>query len=131
MADALSCHHHRQQVFPRSAILAMAAAAAATARDDASNAQPALCNISLLAALPVSGALMQTAFILELGSASGALVFSSQLSAQRTAHLSSMVHSTGLVSPPWFSSNCTFRMLTKLDLQSTGLSQSHAWYMPP
>lgn len=98
MADAVSCSHHRQQVLPRSAMLAMAAAAAGTARDDASNAQPALCGCTALAALPLGKADMSMDLVLELDAMSGALVFSSQLLQQRTAHFSCFVHSVGPVS---------------------------------
>ena len=98
MADAISCTQRQQQVLPRSAMLAMAAAAAGTARDDSSSTQPALSGCTALAALPVSGAMLSMDLVLELDAMSGGLVFSSQLLQQRTAHLSGFVHSIGPVS---------------------------------
>lgn len=97
MTDAFSCCQHHQQRFPPSAMLVMAAAAAATAREDASDARPALSHSSFLAALPLGGAVQQLHLVLELDAASGALVFSSQLGQQRTAHLRSFVVGTGQV----------------------------------
>jgi hypothetical protein len=98
MTDAISCTQRQQQVLPRSVMLAMAAAAAGTARDDSSSTQSALCGCTALAALPLSGTTMSMDLVLELDATSGALVFSSQLLQQRTAHLSCFVHSVGPVS---------------------------------
>lgn len=78
-------------------MLAMVAAAAATARDDAADAQPALINSSFFAALPVGGPAQQLDLVLELEAASGALVFSSVSPQRRAAHLRCFVHSTGPV----------------------------------
>lgn len=118
MADAISCSQCQQQVLPHSAMLAMAAAAACTARDDASNTQPALCGCTALAALPVSGTTMSTDLVLELDATSGALVFSSQSLQQRTAHLSCFVHSIGPVSMIQCSVVCNFTSIETLNTYS-------------
>lgn len=98
MADAFTCCQHRQQQLPASTMLAMVAAAATTARDDAYDAQPALSNSSFSAAPLIGGPVQQLEVILELDAASGALVLASQSPQRRTTHLRCFVRSAGSVS---------------------------------
>ena len=95
MADAFSCGRDGRCRFPAAAMLAMAAAAAGMAREDAApDAAPALAHSSFFGALPLSGdGAAQLDLVLELDVQSSALVISSQLPAapRRAAHLQSQV----------------------------------------
>lgn len=100
MAAAFSNMRDGCTTFPAAAMLALAAAAAATARDDGCGVQPALADSSFFAGLSFHGSVSQLELVLELDAQSGSIVFSSQFGAERsrTAQLRSSIISSATVS---------------------------------